>query len=112
MGGVDVRTFDAPDVEVPDLEKAHAHHVSVGGRVVWRFTFEPGWRYTEHFEPVLCTSTHGGYVAAGTLRIAMEDGTEAEAGPGSVVTIEPGHDAWTVGDEACVLIDFGESLAR
>ncbi|MCD2441221.1 hypothetical protein LQ757_02915 [Agromyces sp. SYSU K20354] len=40
----------------------------------------------------------------------MDDGTEAEGGPGAVMVIEPGHDAWTVGDEPCVFIDFGESV--
>jgi hypothetical protein len=39
-------------------------------------------------------------------------GTEAEAGPGSVAVIESGHDAWTVGDEPRVFIDFGESVAQ
>ncbi len=111
MAGVDVRTFDAPDVAMDDLEKASACQVGVGEHAVWMFTFEPGWRYTEHFEPTLCTAPHGAYVASGRLGIRMEDGTEAEAGPGSVVVIEPGHDAWTVGDEPCVFIDFGESLA-
>jgi quercetin dioxygenase-like cupin family protein len=111
MTGVDVRSFDAPDEELTDLDKVRAERMEVGGQHVWRFTFEPGWRYTEHFQPELCTSSHAAYVASGSLHIVMEDGTEAEAGPGSVVVIDPGHDAWTVGDEPCVLIDFGESLA-
>ena len=41
----------------------------------------------------------------------MDDGTEVEGGPGEVLVIAPGHDAWTVGDEPCVFIDFEESLA-
>jgi hypothetical protein len=36
----------------------------------------------------------------------MDDGTEDEVGPGDAFTIAPGHDAWTEGDEACVLLDF------
>jgi hypothetical protein len=82
MPGLDVRSFEAPSEELADLEKAEARRLDVGGRSVWRFVFEPGWRYTEH-----------------------------EAGAGAIVVIEPGHDAWTVGDEPCVFIDFGESLA-
>ncbi len=111
MGGLDVGSFDAPSEELPDLQKAQARRLEVGGRSVWRFVFEPGWRYTEHVEPELCTAAHAAYVASGRLRIAMPDGTEAEAGPGAVVVIPPGHDAWTVGDEPCVFVDFGESLA-
>ena len=38
----------------------------------------------------------------------MDDGSEGEAGPGDVVAIPPGHDAEVVGDEACVVLDFGE----
>jgi hypothetical protein len=44
--------------------------------------------------------------------IEMDDGAQAEAGPGEVVVIEPGHDAWTVGEEPCVFIDFGESVSK
>ena len=58
-----------------------------------RFVFEPGWRYTEHFEPQLCTAPHAAHVVSGTLHIAMMDG------PGSVVTIQPGQDASSVGNE-------------
>lgn len=89
------------------MEGVQARRVEVGGRSVWRFVFAPGWRYTEHVGPELCTAAHAAYVASGTLRVAMPDGTEAEAGPGTVIAIAPGHDAWTVGDEPCVFIDFG-----
>ena len=41
------------------------------------------------------------------MKVVMDDGTEGELGPGDVFSIAPGHDAWTVGDEACVTIDFG-----
>jgi uncharacterized cupin superfamily protein len=42
------------------------------------------------------------------MRIFMDDGSESEIGPGDVVAIPPGHDAEIVGDEACVMSDFGE----
>ena len=42
------------------------------------------------------------------MKISMDDGSETEIGPGEVAAIPPGHDAETVGDEACVLVDFGE----
>jgi hypothetical protein len=41
-------------------------------------------------------------------RAAKANGSEGECGPGDAVYIAPGHDAWTVGDEACVLVDFGQ----
>jgi quercetin dioxygenase-like cupin family protein len=49
---------------------------------------------------------------SGRMRVVMNDGTEAEAGPGDVVHIEPGHDAWVVGNEDCVFLDFGASVSQ
>ena len=40
----------------------------------------------------------------------MDDGSEAEFGPGDVGSIPPGHDAWTLGDEPFISIDFGDAL--
>jgi hypothetical protein len=40
--------------------------------------------------------------------IKMDDGTEMECTPGELVEIQPGHDAWVVGDEPCVFVDFGD----
>jgi len=45
------------------------------------------------------------------MGVAMDDGTEIEIGPGDVARIEPGHDAWVIGDEAFIAIDFGISSA-
>jgi hypothetical protein len=39
------------------------------------------------------------------MKFVMDDGREAEFGPGDAVEIAPGHDAWIVGDEQCILID-------
>lgn len=109
ISGLEVKEFADAD-EIPAGDKARAAQVQIGGLRVWMFTFEPGWRYTEHFESNPCSAPHAAFVASGRLHIVMEDGTEAEAGPGSVVTIGPGHDAWTVGDEPCVFVDFADSV--
>jgi uncharacterized cupin superfamily protein len=106
---LDVRAFDRPD-DVLNSEKAHAERVDVGGVAVWRAVFEPGWRLTEDTDGELCPAPHAAYIVSGRLRAKMEDGTEAEAGPGEVMVMQPGHDAWTVGREACVFIDFGQSM--
>jgi len=50
---------------------------------------------------------HKGYIVEGRLRIRMRDGSEAEVGPGDVFRVSPGHDAWVVGDEPVVALDFG-----
>lgn len=106
---VEVRTFDDPDDSYED-PMGHAEQVSVLGLSVWRAVTEPGWRYTEWTDGDLCTAAHALYVESGRLHVLMDDGTDAEGGPGAVMVIEPGHDAWTVGDEPCVFIDFGESV--
>lgn len=50
---------------------------------------------------------HTGIWVAGQMTVRMDDGTETTIGPGDVTVIEPGHDAWVVGDEPCVMYDTG-----
>ncbi len=75
-----------------------------------RFTFEPGWRWSECVKPVVgtdsCQARHVGVVQAGRLHVAHEDGSEIEVGTGEAYLIEPGHDAWVVGDEPFVGFEF------
>jgi hypothetical protein len=75
-----------------------------------RATFEPGWRWSECVKPIAgtpsCQVAHLGYMVQGRMRIKMDDGSEEEIGPGEVAMIPPGHDAWIVGNERCVIIDF------
>ena len=89
--------------------------VTLGGTTVLKGRFEPGWRWSEHVRPPAgtpeCQSPHLLYVLAGRMHVEMSDGTRGEARPNDVVRIEPGHDAWAVGDEACVVVDFGASPA-
>jgi hypothetical protein len=40
-----------------------------------------------------------------------DDGTETRVGPGDGYVIQPGHDAWVVGDEPWVTVDFSEAMA-
>jgi quercetin dioxygenase-like cupin family protein len=54
-----------------------------------------------------CQVDHIGYVLEGRMALRMDDGTEREFGPGDAFQLPPGHDAWIIGDEACVLLDFG-----
>jgi quercetin dioxygenase-like cupin family protein len=77
---------------------------------VGRATFMPGWRWSEHVKPIAktdsCQAAHLGYYIAGRMKVVMDDGEEIEYGPGDFSMIPPGHDAWTVGDEPCVVIDW------
>jgi uncharacterized cupin superfamily protein len=112
MAGTEIKNFDSPD-EVRQFEgKGQAKVVNVAGQVVGRGTFEPGWKWSENVKPIAgtdsCQVSHLGYVLSGRMRVYMDDGSEAEVGPGDVVAIPPGHDAEVVGDVACEMVDFGE----
>ena len=77
---------------------------------VGRATFEPGWRWSEHVKPIAqtdsCQAPHTGYYVSGRMHVVMDDGEETEYGPGDFAIIPPGHDAWIVGNEPCVVIDW------
>jgi quercetin dioxygenase-like cupin family protein len=112
MAGIHRKSFEAADEELPLGEKAGGDVVKVAGFTAKRAIFEPGWRWTEHVSAELCTTRHVGYVVSGRLRVVMDDGRGEEIRPGDAVVIDPGHDAWTVGEEACVFVDFGDSVGQ
>ena len=77
---------------------------------VGRATFMPGWRWSEHVKPIAktdsCQAAHLGYFVSGRMTVVMDDGEELEYGPGDFADMAPGHDAWIVGDEPCVVVDW------
>lgn len=107
------RGFDQPD-EVREFPHGRAEILKIGGSEVGRLVFEPGWRWSEHVKPIAgtdtCTAPHFQYHVAGRLAIRMDDGNEFIAGPGEITSLPSGHDAWVVGDEQVVTVDwFGAS---
>lgn len=112
MAAIEVKSFDSPDEKRPFEGNGHADVVVVGGRTVGRGTFEPGWRWSENVKPIAetdsCEVSHLGYILSGRMRVDMDNGESGEVSAGDVVAIPPGHDAEVVGDEACVVLDFGE----
>ena len=111
MAGVEVKSVNSPDETRDFSGMGEGAVITVAGRPALYSTFQPGWRWSEHVKPIVetdkCEATHFMYVLDGRMGIAHDDGTEAEVGPGDVVVIEPGHDAWVVGDDAFKAIDFG-----
>jgi mannose-6-phosphate isomerase-like protein (cupin superfamily) len=95
----ETRTFDKGKVDIAKLEHG----------IVGRATLEPGWRWSKSVKSIAqtesCQAAHFGYMVSGHMKVVMDDGREAEFGPGDAVDIAPGHDAWIVGGERCVLID-------
>ena len=117
MGGITTKSFSSPD-ETRTPPNTTVEVVRLGGETAARFTFQPGWRWSRDVAPVVgttsCQARHVGAVHQGTMRLTHEDGTEAEVSVGDAYTIEPGHDAWVVGDEPVVVLEFesGESYAK
>jgi hypothetical protein len=109
MAGVETRGFDSPD-ETRTPDKTTVELVSVEGATVGRYTFQPGWRWSESIKPVAktdsCQVDHIGYVVQGRLHVRHDDGTEGVAGAGDVYHIHPGHDAWVEGEQEFVAIEF------
>ena len=108
-GKPEVRNFNKPD-EVREFPNGKVELITVGGATVGRATFKPGWRWSTSVQPLAktksCEAAHFQYHIAGTIHIVMDDGTEFDCGPGDVSLLPMGHDAWVVGDEPVVIVDF------
>ena len=96
----EVRTFPNGKLEV----------IQIGDGTVGRMTLEPGWRWSHDVKPIagtdLCEAPHFQYQISGRLRVRMQDKTEFELGPGDVSCLAAGHDAWVVGNEPVVAVDW------
>ncbi len=95
-------------------QMARLEILNVGGAEVGRLILNPGWRWSNDVKPIAktssCQAPHFQYHVAGRIAILMDDGTEIVAGPGDVTSLPKGHDAWVVGDEPVIVVDwFGAS---
>jgi mannose-6-phosphate isomerase-like protein (cupin superfamily) len=112
---IEVKSVDKPD-ERRDFRHGHLEVLNLTGLDFAIATFEPGWRWSESIAPIAGTPTcqvhHNGYCLAGRMRVRMDDGSEAEIGPGDVFVIAPGHDAWVVGEEAFIGYDFAGGMTE
>ncbi len=108
----EIKNFDSPDETRPFEGKGKADVVNIGGHVVGKAIFEPGWKWSENVKPIAqtdsCQVSHLGYCLSGGMTVHMDDGATIEIGAGDVFAIPPGHDAEVTGDEPCVSLDFGE----
>jgi hypothetical protein len=103
------RSFGDAD-ETRAFPNGHAEVLKMAGGEIGRLTFEPGWRWSNDVRPIAqtesCQAPHFQYHVSGRLAILMDDGTELVAGPGDVTSLPRGHDAWVVGDEPVVTVDW------
>jgi hypothetical protein len=109
MNKAELKSFGKPE-EVRDFPKGRVDLLKVGGATVGRATFEPGWRWSTSVQPIAktksCEAPHFQYHVSGVLMVLMDDGTELECKPGDVSLLPSGHDAWVVGNEPAVVVDF------
>jgi class 3 adenylate cyclase len=109
MGAISSKSIDQPD-EIVSGPKVSKRIVTVGKAFVARTEYQPGWRWSKDMKPTANTSScqhhHQGIVLSGRLQVASDEGGERLIGPGDAFDILPGHDAWVLGDESCVMIEF------
>jgi len=105
----EMKSFTKPD-EVRTFPKGKLELVNIGGAVVGRATFQPGWKWSTSLQPIVktksCEAPHFQYHVSGTLKILMDDGTEFVCKAGDVSLLPEGHDGWVIGDEPAVVVDF------
>lgn len=84
--------------------------IDLGEEALGCVTYGVGWKWSTDMKAAAgtdsCQATHNFYVLSGHMAIVSAEGKEFEVGPGDVVYVAPGHDAWTVGEEPCVCLDW------
>ena len=105
----DLKSFNKPD-EVRTFPKGKVELIKIGGAIIGRATFEPGWKWSTSVQPLVktksCEAPHFQYHGSGTIVGLMDDGTKFECKAGDVSLLPVGHDAWVVGNEPVVVVDF------
>jgi hypothetical protein len=109
MEKAEVKNFTKPD-EVREFPKGKVELIKIGNATIGKATFEPGWKWSESVQPIAktksCEAPHFQYHVSGVLKVKMDDGTILECKAGDVSLLPMGHDAWVVGNEPAVVIDF------
>lgn len=104
-----LKSFGKPD-EVREFPLGKVELVNIGGATIGRATFQPGWKWSTSVQPLAktksCEAPHYQYHVSGILKVKMDDGTILECMPGDISLLPMGHDAWVVGNEPAVVVDF------
>jgi class 3 adenylate cyclase len=109
MAEAHAKNFEEPDQTI-ELPLFTAKIVEVGDFTVGYLVYQPGWRWSTHVRPSVggewCQARHVGVVLSGRVAVLLQDGTALRFGPNDVFDIPPGHDAWVVGDEPFVQLEW------
>ena len=103
------KSFATPD-EIRPIPKGRAAIVSLDEATVARSEFYPGWRWSTDLAPIMgtqsCQVHHLGHAVSGVLHVRMDDGEALDIPPDSIYEIPPGHDAWVVGEEPWLTLEW------
>lgn len=109
MAKAERKLLSSPD-ETRTFNKGKVELVKIGGGVVGRLTLQPGWKWSNDVKPIAktewCEAPHFQYHVSGRMHVQMADGSEFEVGPGEITALPSGHDAWVVGDEPVIAVDW------
>ena len=109
MEKAELKTFGKPD-EVREFPQGKLELIKIGGATIGRAVFQPGWKWSTSVQPLVktrsCEAPHFQYHVSGVLKVVMDDGAEFVCRPGDVSLLPSGHDAWVVGNEPAVVVDF------
>ncbi|MDD5301989.1 MAG: cupin domain-containing protein [Elusimicrobia bacterium] len=109
LENTEIKSLNQAD-EVRKFDKGRLELVNIAGRTVGRAVFQPGWKWSSHVKPIAktksCETPHFQYQVSGRMQVVMDDGTEFVTKPGDVANIPSGHDAWVIGDEPVIVVDF------
>ena len=104
------KSFQHPDetLRLPGIDESV---VELGGFTVAKVVQHADWIWSRDMRPLIgagdyCEARHVGLVVSGRWGATMRDGTTMEFGPDDVFDVPPGHDGYTIGDEACVIYEF------
>jgi class 3 adenylate cyclase len=109
MPRLQYKSFAAPD-EVRSFPNGQAEVVRLDESVIGRAVYEPGWRWSTAMPAIAGTAScqlhHLGYSISGVMHVVTDDGQAIDIPPASVYEIPPGHDAWVVGDDPWVTVEW------
>jgi EutQ-like cupin domain len=110
MAIIQKKSLDSSPDETRTFEKGKIELVNLGEVTIGRAILESGWSWEKCVKPIVktdsCQAPHTQYIISGRIKVVMDDGAEEECGPGDAAVIPPGHNAWVVGNEPVVGIDF------
>lgn len=110
MGGIIKKNLNSSPDETRSFDKGKVDIGNVGEYTIGKAELEPGWSWEKCVKPIVktnsCQAPHLQYVVSGRMKVVMDDGSEEEFGPGDIGNVPPGHNAWVVGQEKFIAIDF------